>query len=152
MFQPEYMRKISKKVGKQIIHFIEVTEDAYNFNLITNKNLKNRYGKFEWTSRKDGLDRVIKFDNIENIVSIVFDYEMSEGIAEQIVGESKKKDALKRYKALKKELGIITEKKEKPVQKGNMLESNASYFKRLGKWMVYDEKVWKKLLILIETI
>ena len=132
MVQQEYMRHVSKKVGKQIIHFVEVTEDAYRCSLVTNKELKSRYGNLEWTSRKDGLDRIVKFSNIENVTIIGVESNLSEEEVAIFVF-SKKKDALKRYKALKKELGIITEKKEKPIQKGNMLESNAEYLKRIGR-------------------
>lgn len=46
--------------------FIPVSDDAYRFDLVKNREMTSRYGRLEYTSRSNGLDTRIKVDDIEN--------------------------------------------------------------------------------------
>jgi len=56
-----------KEILKSIFA-IEVEDDAYRFDIITNKNLTRRYGHLEYALRSTGLDRRILLNPIEHYV------------------------------------------------------------------------------------
>jgi hypothetical protein len=45
--------------------FIQVNKDSYRFTLISNPELKHRYGMFEWTDRSNGKEHHIHVPVIE---------------------------------------------------------------------------------------
>lgn len=57
---------------------ILVDEDAYRPTLVTNPNLKNRFERFEWTSKKNGREHSIFIPNIDQWEEFGFAWELTE--------------------------------------------------------------------------
>lgn len=77
------MKKIT--TGSCELLAVEVQDDAYRFTLVVNKELKRRYGYFEWTGRKHGTEYWVEIPEIEKYELLGRPGEITEDVWKRIV-------------------------------------------------------------------
>lgn len=81
------MKQFETNKGKFIA--VEVSEDAFRFSLIKNKELKGRYGHLEYTQKENGVECSMSFKNIEKYDIIGIAKDLNEEVWEKIVPNEK---------------------------------------------------------------